>query len=58
MYKDNKALDEIPDYDKVINDKLLKSCGADDFYKFIKEKVDTVFPKCMDMKIGEQRQWR
>lgn len=47
MYKDNKALDEIPDYDKVVNDKLLKSCGADDFDKFIKEKVDPVFPKGM-----------
>ena len=47
MYKDNKALEEIPDYDKVVNDKLLKSCGADDFDKFIKEKVDPVFPKGM-----------
>lgn len=53
MYKDNKSFEEIPDYNKVVNDELLKSCGADDFDKFIKEKVNPVFPEGMSYE-----QWR
>lgn len=48
MYKEYKALEEIPTYEKVVNDSLLKACGANDFDTFIKEKVDTVFPEDMN----------
>lgn len=48
LYKEYKALEEIPTYEQVVNDKLLKSCGADDFDKFIKEKVNPVFPEKMN----------
>lgn len=48
LYKEHKALEEIPTYEQVVNDKLLKSCGADDFDKFIKEKVNPVFPEKMN----------
>lgn len=47
MYKENKALDEIPKYEEVVNEEILKSCGANDFDTFIKEKVDSVFPEGM-----------
>lgn len=48
MYKELGALEEIPAYEDVVDDSILKSCGAADFDKFIKEEVDTVFPIGMD----------
>lgn len=47
LYKEYKALDKIPKYEDVVDDKILNECGADDFNKFIKEKVDPVFPEGM-----------
>ncbi|MFA4021527.1 ABC transporter substrate-binding subunit SaoX [Clostridioides difficile] len=47
MYKDLKALDDIPKYEDTIDTSLLDSCGADDFDKFIKEKVNPEFPEGM-----------
>lgn len=47
MYEENKALEEVPSYEQVVNEEILKNCGANDFDKFIKEKVDTVFPEGM-----------
>ena len=47
MYKKYKVFDEIPSYDEVVNDEILKSSGADDFDTFIKEKVDNVVPEGM-----------
>lgn len=44
MYKKYKVVDKVPKYDEVINTKILSESGADDFDKFIKEKVDPVFP--------------
>lgn len=44
MYKEYKAFENIPSYEEVVNDELLKSCGANDFDTFIKDKVDSVFP--------------
>ncbi|MEF9991079.1 MAG: ABC transporter substrate-binding subunit SaoX [Romboutsia sp.] len=44
MYKKYNALEEIPAYEEVVYDKLLKSCGANDFDTFIKEKVDSEYP--------------
>lgn len=48
MYKEQKALDEIPKYEDVVNESILKESGVDDFDKFIKEKVDPIFPKGMN----------
>ncbi|HBF4558925.1 ABC transporter substrate-binding subunit SaoX [Clostridioides difficile] len=47
MYKDLKALDDIPKYEDTIDTSLLDSCGVDDFDKFIKEKVNPEFPEGM-----------
>jgi len=47
MYKEYKKMDKVPSYDEVVDKSLLDSCGADDFDKFIEEKVDPVFPKDM-----------
>ncbi|WP_027702358.1 ABC transporter substrate-binding subunit SaoX [Metaclostridioides mangenotii] len=47
MYKDYNKMDKVPSYDEVVDKSLLDSCGADDFDKFIEEKVDPVFPKGM-----------
>lgn len=47
MYEEYKVLEEIPLYDEVVDTSLLEKCGAEDFDKFIKEKVDTVFPEGM-----------
>lgn len=55
MYEENKAFDEIPSYEEVVNEEILKSCGADDFDKFIKEKVDNVFPKGMSYKEWKEK---
>ena len=48
MYEEYDAFEEYPTYDQVVNDELLKSCGADDFDTFIKENVDNVFPEGMN----------
>lgn len=55
MYKDLKALEEIPSYEEVVDDSILKSCGADDFDTFIKEKVDPVFPQGMDYETWKEK---
>ena len=63
MYKEYDSFEEYPTYDQVVNDELLKSCGADDFDTFIKENVDNVFPEGMNydewkekaMEIDEQK---
>jgi NitT/TauT family transport system substrate-binding protein len=46
-YKEYKSLDEVPTYDQIVDKTLLESSGADDFDKFIKEKVEPVFPEGM-----------
>ena len=38
------ALEKAPNYDEVVNTDLLNKSKADNFDKFIKEKVDPVFP--------------
>lgn len=44
MYEEYNTFEDMPTYEEVVNDELLKSCGANDFDAFIKEKVDNVFP--------------
>lgn len=44
IYKEVKAVEQIPKYEDVVNEDILKKSGADDFDTFIKEKVDKVFP--------------
>lgn len=39
-----KTLDKAPVYEDVVNETLFKESGADDFDKFIKDKVDPIFP--------------
>ena len=53
--KDLNALEEIPSYEEVVDDSILKSCGADDFDTFIKEKVDPVFPQGMDYETWKEK---
>ncbi len=38
-----KGIEKEPKYEDIVQDKLLKESGADDFDKFIKEKIDPVF---------------
>lgn len=47
MYEEYKVLEKVPSYDEVVDTSLLEKCGAEDFDKFIKEKVETVFPEGM-----------
>lgn len=42
-----KTMETAPSLDQFIDAALLSGCGADDFDKFIKEKVDPVFPQGM-----------
>lgn len=46
-YKEYKSLDKVPTYEEIVDTSLLESCGADDFNKFIKEKVEPIFPEGM-----------
>ena len=39
-----KLIEEDPDYDKLISKKVYEEAKVDDFDKFIKENVDSVFP--------------
>ena len=47
MYEEYQTFEELPEYDQVVNDSLLKSCGANEFDTFIKEQVDPIFPEGM-----------
>ena len=44
---DVHALDKAPKYDNVVDTSLIEKAKVDDFNKFIKEKVDPVFPEGM-----------
>ncbi|SHG42645.1 NitT/TauT family transport system substrate-binding protein [Thermosyntropha lipolytica DSM 11003] len=44
VYQNEKLMDEVPAYEDVIDIEFYKSCNLEDFDKFIKEKVDPVFP--------------
>ncbi|MGL5440155.1 MAG: ABC transporter substrate-binding subunit SaoX [Filifactoraceae bacterium] len=48
IYKEYSEGQEVPEFDKIMDLTSLENCGADDFDKFIAEKVDPVFPLGMD----------
>ena len=45
--QNSKEIEGEPNIDELYQDKLYKEAGVDDFDKFIKEKVDPVFPEGM-----------
>lgn len=55
MYKEYNAVEDIPEYDEIVDLSILEKCGADDFDQFIKEKVDPVFPIGMDYETWKEK---
>ncbi len=50
-----KTLDAVPNTSEYIQTKFLDECGADDFDKFISEKVDPLFPVGMSYEDWKQK---